>query len=621
MARITAAAMPAAVPSRPDGPGAGAPTFDDAEAQVAADPLQQPGPDGWTPAKVTVVKSRNEDGFIKSAIHFVQGGVDEQPGQRMSTAQVDALAPFYATEFGLDENFVRGELAKVYFYVGGPAAGSHMAMTFGHHIFMPDESSLRQIMSPDGKRWLSHELTHTMQYLAYQDSNTHRDIAAYATSQVIAHNPEKPGAGGGPLVWGTLFSAMRTAGKPESEIGSSSTSLRDRAMSSLLPAAVLSVPISVIAGGALSAGRATTSTHILGSGNAMRTSFGGIAAPALAGATIGAFGDSLGPGWSGALGAVAGGALAGATLWKGGAFLAGGSHATTELGHSLGRGAGIALAVGATLAGAAIGYTSARTSANTINGWSSSAPLLRDVHARETASDPEPNLTFTEAMHDSDWLEIDAEASARAFVRGTWQQPAPGSGPVQGRVPQPPSTLDEKIQADVTDRLDWGVKLPFLVGVPAAIGVGAGVLATRGTTTVLKSTLEQGNGLGSAIGDAMRMLGSQKRGVVNSVGVGGAVTVMPLMAGGIAAPFVYNVTGSTTAAKVGGGISGAVVGGALLTLLLKGKGSGLIATSGKVAAGMAVAGALGLVAGGVATDAMRQDPRHYDVTKGVTAGA
>lgn len=583
----------------------------DADAQAAADPLRPTAADGWSPDRITPTRSRNEGGFLGSAVNFTLGGVDERPGQRLSVGQVDQLAPFFATQFGLDEAFVRRELAKVYVYIGGPSIGGQ-AMTIGHHVYVGDEAALRQIVSPSGRRWLTHELAHTMQFLSYQGSSPQRFLADYFSGMFVGRDPQQPGTGSGPAVWGALFTGLRTTGHGEDQIGAESSSIRDTLVSTLLPAAAISVPVALTASGALSAGRVTTGRQLLGTGNAMATSFGVIAAPAIVGSLLGASDEQLG-GSSKLLGTVAGGALAAGALWKGGAFRAGGTGAVTEIGRRLGAGAAIGLAAAATIGGAAIGLLSATASANTMRGWSSSASVLHELHDRTDAADPAP-LGLQDAIHDSHWQEIDAEASARIFVRGEWKQPAAGDPPIAGRVPQGPTGIVGRIDQDVSDRVDWGVKLPLIVGIPAAIGVGAGVLATRTGSTVLTTTLRDGGGPTAAIRSALKLLGSRSRGVSNSLGIGAAVTVAPLLAGGIVAPFAYNVTGSKSTARLAGAGVGAAVTGTLLTLLLRGKGSSLIATSGKVMAGMAVGGALGLAAGGAATEALTPQARRYDAS-------
>ncbi len=583
----------------------------EADAQASVDPLRPTAADGWSPDRIVAVRSRHEGGFFGSAVNFTLGGVDERPGQRLSQGQVDKLAPFFATQFGLDEGFVRRELAKVYVYVGGPSVGGQ-AMTIGHHVFVPDGGSLQRIMTPTGRRWLTHELAHTMQYLSYQHASPQRFLADYLSGLVVGRDPQKPGTGEGPAVWGAFFTGLRTAGRTEEAIGTGSTSIRETLVSTVLPAAAISVPVSLTAGGALMAARTTTGRHLLGTGTAMGTAITGIAAPALAGSAIGMFHDRLGEGWTKVLGTLAGGTLAGLALWKGGAFNAGGATAVTEVGRALGRTSAIGLAVGATIGGAAIGLLSATASANTVQGWSRSADVLHSLHNRPAGEAPK-KLDLQDAVHDSHWQEIDAEAIARTFVR-EWQAPAPGSPPVEGRTPGDATGLADRIDRDVSSRVDWGLKVPLIVGIPATIGVGAGVLATRTGVKMIRTTVQEGRPFSAALGEAMRLLGSNRQGVGNSLGVGASLTVAPLVAGGIVGPIVHNATGSETAARLGGAGAGAVATGALLTMLLTGRGGSLLSTSGKVGIGMAVAGALGFMAGGVATEALRPHAREYDVS-------
>lgn len=593
-----------------------APQVSDAWNQARIDPLVPTAADGWSPSKTTAVVSRNTQGFYGSAVRFTFGGIEELPGQRLSVGQVDALAPFYATQYGLDEGYVRQELAKVYIYVGGPSTTAGQAMTVGHHIYVPDAESLTRITTPAGKRWLTHELAHTMQFLAYHDASPQRFMADYFTSMVVGRDPGRPGQGGGPFVWGALFTGLRTAGGTQADLGKGAVNTRQRLGFSVLPGAVIGVPVALAASGALAAARAKTGVPgIMGSMRSVPTALGVIAAPMLLGASFGTFSDKIGSGTSQALGAAAGGVAAGATMWRAGAFTAGiGGH--TPLGRAIGFKAGLAIAIGGVVGGAALGWLTARTSANSIRGWSSSAEVLNDLHRQDDSIDTE-RLTFQNALHDSHWLELDAEAVAQTYVRGGWHQPTDGK-PVAGRTPDGGrgATLGDKIDADLSDRADWGLKVPLLLGLPAAAAVGAGVLSFRTGHTLLDSTLREGKGPLTAIRDAIGVLGSRQRGVGNSLGVGAAVTLTPLMVGGLVGPVAYNVTGSGLAARAAGAGASAVVTGALLALLLKGNGAGAMSVGLKSFAGMAVAAGVGLLSAGVATDALRPHVREYDTSWG-----
>jgi hypothetical protein len=327
--------------------------------------------------------------------------------------------------------------------------------------------------------------------------------------------------------------------------------------------------------------------------------------------------EQIGTGWAQTLGTVAGGTIAGLTLWKSGAFRVGGTGAVTEVGRALGRTSAIGLAAAVTLGGAAIGFMSASASANTMSGWSNSADVLHSL-ANRPAGDAPVILTYQEAMLDAHWVEIDSESVARRFIH-EWKPLPAGSPPVQGRVPASPDGLKAKIEADFSDRIDWGLKIPLLIGIPAAIGVGAGVLGERTGQTIHKGTCEQGLTPFETLRESMRMIGSQSRGLGNSLGIGAAVTVAPLIAGGAVGPLFYNVTGSTQLARFGGAGVASITTGALLTMLLKGKGSSPLSLGLKVGAGMLAAAGVGYLASGVATEALRPHEREYDTSHGVSA--
>ncbi|MCW2961086.1 MAG: hypothetical protein JWM25_1234 [Thermoleophilia bacterium] len=569
-------------------------------SQVAHDPLAPTARNGWSPAEINAVPSQNATGFVGSALDFTLGGVEERPGQRLSTAMVDQTAPFFATQFGLDEGFVRRELAKVYLYTGGPAP-DNTAMTIGHHIFVPDEKTLERILSPQGKNWLVHELAHTMQYASYHESSGHRFLADYFESLVVGKDPQQPGSGAGAPVWGSLFTGMRSTGKTEDELGDGATSFGDRLVSSAVPALATGLPVGLAVGGGLAAARLTTGTPgLLGKLGGYRTGLALVAAPALAGSLAGAFGDVIGDGAAQGVGTLAGGAIAGGTLFAAGAF-------------SGGRGRMIGAAA-ATLGGAAVGWLTSAASANTVQGWSRSSEVLTELAHPDRANEP---LSYSAAIHDAHWAEIDAEAVARTFDRGDWDRPKSGE-PVQGRTPHGPENPDT-VDGDLTDRVDWGLKVPLIVGIPAGVALGAGVLATRTGVTMLRTTLHGGGGVLPGVRAALTQLGSSRMGVVNSLMVGGAMTVAPLVLGGMAAPLAFEATRSEDVARLAGGALGAATGATLLTLLLKGRGASPLATSLKVAGGALVAGGAGILAGGTATDALRKQERRYDVSDGHTA--
>ncbi|MBC7645174.1 MAG: DUF4157 domain-containing protein [Thermoleophilia bacterium] len=575
--------------------------------QALLDPLQPPGPNGWTPANVVAVSSKDGNSFLSSAVKFIGGGVDEKPGQRLSTAQVDALAPYYASVFHIDERRVRDELAKVYLYVGGPAASSGQAMTVGHHIFMPDKSSLDSILSPGNKRWLSHELVHTMQFVNYDGGSSHGFLSSYVRSMIVGRDPEMPGAGGGPMVWGALFTGWRTSTKGYSTTGKPTQSMTGRLGFSVAPAALLSIPVALTAGGGLAAARATIARapgleghnmQLLGGMRSVPTAMALIAAPALLGSVAGVYADKIGNNTAQTLGAVAGGGVALATLGAAKAFSRSGTTGAL-------RGwATTAAAIGAVVGATAIGWSTAHVSANTIRGWSRNADLLR-AHLKRESETP----SFQDGLHDSHWEEIEAEAIAQAYVAG--ERPAVGADAYKGVAPQSPSSGSK--------RLDWGLWNPLTLGIPLAGVVGGGVIATRTGVTLLDSSLRDGKAPLAAVKAALTELRSDRKGFLNSLSIGGALTVAPLMVGGIVAPIAASMGIGATGSRIAGAGASAAVTGIILTGLLRGRGGRLLTTTPKVLGGMAVAAGVGLLSAGLAYDATRSHERKYDDSAGAHA--
>ncbi|MCW2973928.1 MAG: hypothetical protein JWN72_2201 [Thermoleophilia bacterium] len=586
------------------GSKAGDPT---ASAQAAADPLRPPGRDGWTPDRIIAVTSKNTGGFAGSALKFALGGVDEQPGQRLSTAQVDAFAPFYAKQFGLDETFVRQELAKVYFYLGGPVPAGN-AMTIGHHIFVPDSKSLTTILSPGGTGWLAHELAHTMQYLSYENGSPHHFLADYITGLMVGKDPLEPATGGGPPVWGSAFTGINLAGGTEDNIADQQLSAKARFTSGLLPAATLGIPVGLAAGGLLTAARATSVRPLLGHTPGAFLGLQVLAAPALVGAAAGTFSDKVGEPFAQTVGTIAGAGIASLAVWRSGAF----SPATTSaVAHTpVGRGIAIGAGVAAILVGAGAGWLGATATSNTVNGASHNAAILEEL-ARSHTGDKR-TLDYQASLHDAHWQEIDAEALSRQYLHAN-STPTDGTDPVTGRTP-------DMTKGTTGDRFDWGLKIPMIVGIPAAILAGTGVLAGRTGRTLLDATIRDGKGPVEAVRAALHMLGGTRGGLVNSMGVGGAVTLAPLMVGGFVGPIVQDITGSSTAARLSGAGAAATVGGTLVTLLMRGRGGSMQGRLAAIGAATVISGAVGLLASGIATDATHPSEQKYDVAKGVTAG-
>jgi hypothetical protein len=261
-------------------------------------------------------------------------------------------------------------------------------------------------------------------------------------------------------------------------------------------------------------------------------------------------------------------------------------------------------AAAAVVGAGAIGWTTATISANTIGGWSHSTDMLNSVMDRRDSP-----ASFQGALHDSDWYEIDAESSAQDFVHNTLGV-HPKYKQWKGVVPQP--------RSHPRDLVDWGLTAPFIAGVPAAAAVGTGVLATRLAFTWGRDVEHHGTPLND-VKDALALLRSGRRGPLNSYAIGGAVTIAPLMAGGIAGTLLSHAGIPPTMTKLASTGIAATASGALLTMLLAGRGAGFVSTSPKVVAGMIVGGALGLLSSSLAVGAAHPDQPVYDVSHGTSA--
>ena len=194
---------------------------------------------------------------MRGALKFVGEPAQEAPGQRLSTAMVDELAPVYSRQFGLDEQHVRQLLGEVYLYVGGVTDGGRMATTIGTHVFMPSNADLDTILSPGGRRWLAHELAHVLQNSRYDGGSMFGSLSDYGQGLLIGRNPVEPGTGGGPRVWGSVITGGRIVhgDKPGARPGDPSSDLRDRLQFSLAPAAATGTALGIFTGGLVDAAR------------------------------------------------------------------------------------------------------------------------------------------------------------------------------------------------------------------------------------------------------------------------------------------------------------------------------------------------------------------------------
>lgn len=164
----------------------------------AAARLQKlPQPAGWKPDVITAVPARRRPGMLVATTDALRGIQELGNGQPLSGAQVRTLTPFLAGAYRLPTAQVSSDLDAVRFYIGGAAADKpRYAVQMDHAIYVNAESDLQKMLDWSGRRWLTHELGHVMQWRtagSWSDlDRTRRSVARYAQGMVA--DGARPGA-------------------------------------------------------------------------------------------------------------------------------------------------------------------------------------------------------------------------------------------------------------------------------------------------------------------------------------------------------------------------------------------------------------------------------------------
>jgi hypothetical protein len=164
---------------------------------------------GWTPTiGPDLAVSSRSPGLVRGAFDAWRGVPETARGIALSDAMVGALTPFLAAQAGIAPSVVGDDLRSVRIVVGGPAAGAgNTATTIGHAIYVSDAARAARMLSWEGRRWLAHELVHTMQWrrsapAAATTAARDRAFLNCYVGQFVAHegDPRK----------GALLEALRT---------------------------------------------------------------------------------------------------------------------------------------------------------------------------------------------------------------------------------------------------------------------------------------------------------------------------------------------------------------------------------------------------------------------------
>lgn len=131
----------------------------------AAEPVGEPA--GWTDQSIVPTRSTRGTGMAAGALDAWRGVAERGIGQGLSAVQQAVIAPFLASEFSLPLAQVTLDLAGVRIHVGGPAGLSgRTAVAMGRDIYVPAPQLVIDILGWNRRRWLVHELGHTMQWRA-----------------------------------------------------------------------------------------------------------------------------------------------------------------------------------------------------------------------------------------------------------------------------------------------------------------------------------------------------------------------------------------------------------------------------------------------------------------------
>ncbi len=133
------------------------------EAPVARPDATEPA--GWSPGPVTPSTSTRAPGLLRGGLDAWRGVPERSAGVPLTAVQVAMLAPYLASSMQLPDATVRSDLERVRVHVGGLAhEAGNMATTIGTNIYVSDAARATRMLSWGGRRWLVHELGHTMQW-------------------------------------------------------------------------------------------------------------------------------------------------------------------------------------------------------------------------------------------------------------------------------------------------------------------------------------------------------------------------------------------------------------------------------------------------------------------------
>lgn len=180
-------------------------------------------PSGWSPGTVTPSTSTRAPGLLRGGLDAWRGIPERSAGVPLTAVQVAMLAPYLADAVQLPGDVVRGDLERVRVQVGGLAHDAgNMATTVGLNIYVSDAARATRMLSWEGRRWLVHELGHTMQWRrsaspAASDARRDRTFLNEYVGAFVAHDGELGAGGFAEAV--REWSRRRSSGTPVGKVG------------------------------------------------------------------------------------------------------------------------------------------------------------------------------------------------------------------------------------------------------------------------------------------------------------------------------------------------------------------------------------------------------------------
>lgn len=122
-------------------------------------------PPGWSPPVVAPGRSTRSPGLVATALDAWRGVPERGHGTALTPTQVSLLSAALGAAMLVPVEVVARDLEQVRVLVGGAAHGAgQVATTIGTSIYVSDAARAAHMLSWQGRRWLAHELAHTIQW-------------------------------------------------------------------------------------------------------------------------------------------------------------------------------------------------------------------------------------------------------------------------------------------------------------------------------------------------------------------------------------------------------------------------------------------------------------------------